>query len=83
MIAAQKIQDWGNSKGIRLPKKMLAARPWQGVTDVTVSTAGNKIILTPTTPSDSPTLDELLAAMTPENLHQAVDFGQPVGKELL
>jgi antitoxin MazE len=30
-----------------------------------------------------PTLDEMLARITPENIHPPVDFGPPVGKELL
>jgi hypothetical protein len=28
-------------------------------------------------------LDELLAQITPENLHGEIDFGNPVGRELL
>ena len=27
-------------------------------------------------------LDELLAAITPDNLHEEIDFGPPVGKEV-
>ncbi len=30
-----------------------------------------------------PTLAELLAGITPENLHEEIDFGPPVGAELL
>lgn len=30
-----------------------------------------------------PTLAELLAGITPENLHEEIDFGPPVGEELL
>ena len=29
------------------------------------------------------TLEELLAKITPENRHEEIDFGGPVGKELL
>ncbi|MFD1488679.1 hypothetical protein, partial [Ancylobacter vacuolatus] len=28
-------------------------------------------------------LDELIAAITPENMHEEVDFGEPAGKEAL
>jgi antitoxin component of MazEF toxin-antitoxin module len=30
-----------------------------------------------------PTLAQMLAAITPENIHDEVDFGRPVGKEAL
>ena len=29
------------------------------------------------------TLEQLLGQITPDNVHSEIDFGQPVGKELL
>ena len=41
----------------------------------------SRIIIQPIASSDS--LDELLARITPENLHVEQDFGPPEGKQLL
>jgi len=32
---------------------------------------------------NKPTLDDLLEKITPENQHNEIDFGQPLGKELI
>jgi antitoxin component of MazEF toxin-antitoxin module len=34
-----------------------------------------------TVPENEPTLDELLDRITPDNLHEYVDWGPPVGNE--
>ena len=48
---------------------------------VEVRVEGRKIVLDPTIEEDN--LDALLAQITPENVHHEIDFGSPVGKELL
>lgn len=30
-----------------------------------------------------PTLEELVEQITPDNRHEEIDFGEPVGKEIL
>ena len=42
---------------------------------------GRKIVLDPAIEEENP--DALLAQITPENAHHEIDFGSPVGKELL
>ena len=84
MKITQRAQEWGNSTGIRLPKKVLQAAKWQPAQEVTVDIKGRSVVLTPIKPTkkDLPSLDELLQAITPENLHDEVDWGSPVGKEI-
>lgn len=41
-----------------------------------------KILVSPVRRSKY-TLEELMAGITDENIHEAVDFGPPVGRELL
>ncbi|VTP68382.1 Antitoxin MazE [Leclercia adecarboxylata] len=51
------------------------------VVNVNVDEEG-RIILTPVR-KDEPTLESLLAAITDDNLHHEVTFGEPQSKELL
>ncbi|MYD32006.1 MAG: PbsX family transcriptional regulator [Nitrospira sp. SB0677_bin_15] len=48
---------------------------------VEVRVEGRKIVLDPAIEEENP--DALLAQITPENAHHEIDFGSPVGKELL
>lgn len=47
---------------------------------VDVREEGGRIVIEPVHPSEYD-LEQLLAAITPENRHGEVDFGGPVGKE--
>lgn len=60
---------WGNSLAVRIPKDALDAIDLHegDLLDI-VSERGN-LVLTPQTPALS--LDELIAAITPENVHAA------------
>jgi antitoxin MazE len=49
---------------------------------VKITASKGRILIEPTEPMETP-LADLLAAITPENLHDAVDFGEPVGREAL
>lgn len=86
MQLSQKTQDWGNSTGIRLPKKVLKAAKWQDAQEVKIDVRGQSIVLTPLKVKKAkdklPTLEELVAGITPENRHKEIDWGSPVGKEI-
>jgi len=48
---------------------------------VDMKLARGKVVMMPVR-SHKPTLEELLEAMTEENLHGEIDFGPPAGKEV-
>jgi antitoxin MazE len=48
---------------------------------VDMELARGKVVMRPVR-SHKPTLEELLEAMTEENLHGEIDFGPPPGKEV-
>lgn len=75
-----RITRWGNSLGLRLPKD-IAARVGvhEGSRVEIVVTDDHEIVLRPTHPTY--TLDELLAGMTPEAMHEAFDWGPDLGRE--
>jgi antitoxin MazE len=75
------IRKWGNSLAIRLPQSLLAQLNLQIDGEVEISLEEGRLILSPVK-KPSYTLDELLAQITPEILHNEIDFGKPVGKEV-
>ncbi len=73
------IQKWGNSLAIRIPKPFAIEVGLAQNSTVTVSVIDGKLVLEPVKPTY--TLVELLAQITPENLHQEVETGAAVGNE--
>ena len=79
-MAISRIQKWGNSYGLRIPKTILDQMGLGPDTRFEIQQEQGKIIITPIKDPEL-TLDELLAKITPENLHHEVDWGVSVGKE--
>jgi len=75
-----RIQKWGNSLALRIPKSFAAEVGLHKETSVEVSLADGKIVITPVT-QPKPTLEQLLAKVTGENLHHEVDTGPSRGNE--
>jgi len=84
MQITQKTDEWGNSTGIRLPKKVLKAAKWQPGQEVKIDVQGQSVVLTPVKKAEDrpPSLEELVAGITPENRHEETDWGEPIGKEI-
>ena len=74
-----RIQKWGNSLAIRIPKPFALEVGLEQNSLVVVSVSEGKLVLEPVKPSYS--LEELLAQVTPDNLHQEIETGLPVGNE--
>lgn len=77
----RKIQKWGNSLGVRLPKAAALEAHVSVGSEVDVTVANGEIIIRPVR-KPKYRLEDLLKGMTPENNHPEVDFGGPVGKEI-
>ena len=75
------IRKWGNSLAVRFPQSLLAQINLQVDGKVEISLDEGRIILSPVK-KPKYTLDELLTQITPESLHDEIDFGKPVGKEV-
>ncbi len=75
-----RVQKWGNSLALRIPKSFANEVGLQKETSVEVSLADGKLIITPVT-KPKLTLRQLLAKVTKENLHHEVDTGSTVGNE--
>lgn len=76
-----KIQQWGNSLALRIPKAFADEAGLKKQSEVEVSFQDGKIVVFPAPPSQ-PTLEELLAKVTEENRHAEIDTGPAVGREV-
>lgn len=72
MDMATKLRKWGNSYGVHVPKSMAHGLGVKAGSDIRFSIEPiNK----------KPTLDELVAKLTPENRYPEFDWGEPMGNE--
>lgn len=76
-----KIQQWGNSLALRIPKAFAVEAKLHKGAVVDVSEEGGKIILTPVK-KEKITLKGLLSGVTKENIHSEIRTGKRVGKEI-
>lgn len=75
-----KIQKWGNSLGLRIPKGVARGARVQEGTTVMLAISNGRLIVAPME-TRAYDLETLLAGVTCKNLHAAVESGDPVGRE--
>lgn len=83
IVATQSLQKWGNSSGVRLPKRIIKAAKLKDDQLLTVSLKGQSIVLTPVKSTDNFTLKKMLEGVTPANVHGEIDWGPDVGAEII
>jgi len=76
-----RVQKWGNSLALRIPKTFAAEVGLLNDATVDVSLANGKLIVVPLE-KPNVTLKKLLAQITADNLHHEVDSGPAVGIEV-
>jgi len=75
-----RVQKWGNSLALRIPKSFADEVGLQKETPVEVSLADGKIVIMRLTEPEL-TLEQLLLKVTKDNLHRELDTGSAVGNE--
>jgi len=75
-----KIQRWGNSLGLRIPKSFAEEASVEAGSLVDISVEGGDLVIRPVR-SRGYDLGELVRAITPKNIHEPVETGPPVGRE--
>ena len=75
-----RIQKWGNSLAIRIPKAFATEVGLKEDSEVDVSLKSGKLVVVPV---EKPglTLKALVAKITEENVHREVDTGPATGRE--
>ena len=76
------VGKWGNSAAVRIPATLLAQANLTDKQAIDLVLSDGKITLEPVTKQDL-NLEDLLAQITPNNLHSEVEFGELVGREIL
>ena len=76
-----KIQKWGNSLALRIPKAIAVDTDMRTDTIVELAVQDGKVLVSPVR-ERALTLDELLKGVSAENLHAEVDTGAAVGREV-
>ena len=76
-----RVQKWGNSLALRIPKFFAAEAGIREDTAVELSLTNGKLVIQPVA-QEPPTLDELLRGVTDQNLHDEWDTGPAVGREV-
>jgi antitoxin MazE len=75
-----KIQRWGNSLGLRIPKSFAEQAGVEAGSEVDLSVEHGELIVRPTrVPKYA--LKDLLRGVTATNVHEKVETGEPVGRE--
>jgi antitoxin MazE len=74
------IGKWGNNLAVRIPDTYAKALGLKEGMKLDVSLLRDGLLLRPVSKEYS--LEELIAGITPQNVHEETDWGQPVGREV-
>ena len=75
------VKKWGNSLALRIPKSLAEQLALKINTEVEIQVVGDQLMIKPLLEPEL-TLQELLAQITDENLHDEVKTGTAVGGEV-
>ncbi len=80
-MTQQVLRKWGNSPAVRIPVAVMEAAHLTLDQTVEVKAVDGRVVIESVVPVFF--LNTLLAGITAENLHEAMDFGLSQGRELL
>ncbi len=78
---SQKIQKWGNSLAVRIPKALAEQLHIHEGTPFSLAVEDEALVIRKEKRKPRYTLEELLAKVTDDNIHPETDWGAPVGRE--
>lgn len=76
-----KVQKWGNSLAVRLPRHITRGMSFRAGTPVSIRQERRRVVIVLKNERE-PTLEELVAQITPENRYEKIDWGPPRGNEI-
>jgi antitoxin MazE len=76
-----RIQKWGNSLGLRIPKALAADAQVTDGTRVDLIVENGRLIVAPQRKAEC-NIDDMVARITRDNLHGETGTGSPVGREV-
>ncbi|OGW84214.1 MAG: multidrug transporter MatE [Omnitrophica bacterium RIFCSPHIGHO2_02_FULL_51_18] len=78
-----KVQKWGNSLALRIPMSFAKNIHIHQGSAVDLVMGKGKIEIRPKSAGKKYVLSEMLKKVTKENIHPEVDWGPPVGREII
>lgn len=75
-----KIQKWGNSLGVRLPKSITEQKSLKAGTGVFVVLKNDQIVIEPM--EEEMSLESLLSSVSKANLHEETEWSEARGNEI-
>ena len=75
------VKRWGNSPAIRIPATLMQALDLNIDDEIKIDLIEGKLVIEPVKKEPVFTLEELVEGISPDNLHELVDWGYPKGKE--
>ena len=75
-----KVQKWGNSLGLRIPKSFAEQAGVEAGSEVDLAVEDGELIVRPRR-QPRYELKKLLRGVTSKNVHREVETGDPVGRE--
>jgi antitoxin MazE len=76
-----RVQKWGNSLGVRIPRSLAEQIGLGAGSAVSLSAKDGELLVKTARPTRL-SLDELLAEVSDSNLHSSVETGSAVGAEI-
>ncbi len=81
MKTTSSVKKWGNSLALRIPTAVAQDLGLSENSSVQIVSDGKVATIQPKK-RKKVSLDELVSAITPDNLHKVVEWGKPAGKEI-
>ena len=72
------MKKWGNSLAVRIPKDIVSSLKLQNNTPMELQIQDGKLVLEPL---NSSTLEDIVAKISPENLHDEIITEESIGHE--
>ena len=76
-----RVQKWGNSLAVRIPRPFAEESRLRENSAVDVSVRNGKLVVAPLVEA-GPSLEKLVRQITKRNRHQEIESGEPVGNEV-
>jgi antitoxin MazE len=76
-----KVQKWGNSLGVRIPKSFASEVQFEDGSAVDISLINGNVVLKPVERKRYK-LEDLVSGITSRNMHLELDTGRAVGREV-
>ena len=77
-----KIQKWGNSLALRIPRFLAIESHIEAGSEVDISRSEDNLIIKPVRDATGIDLDDLLNGITTDNLHEEIVTGEASGNEV-